>query len=61
MSIDLTIINSNNWLYLIKFIYLRIHILKTILIKYRQLWNIYKKIRNLEFEKNKFETIKIDF
>lgn len=52
MSIDLTIINSNNWLYLIKFIYLRIHILKTILIEYRQLWNIYKKIRNLEFEKN---------
>lgn len=61
MSIDLTIINSNNWLYLIKFIYLRIHVLKTILIKYRQLWNIYKKIRNLEFERNKFETIKIDF
>lgn len=61
MSIDLTIINSNNWLYLIKFIYLRNHVLKTILIEYRQLWNIYKKIRNLEFERNKFETIKIDF
>lgn len=61
MLIDLTIINSNNWLYPIKFIYLRIHVLKTILIEYRQLWNIYKKIRNLEFERNKFETIKIDF